>query len=103
MILLRLEMYFWICNELEHNLFKNVSTVSELFIRDKRRFKRLNMASLIRKGWNRNKLHLQGISPIAKIAIAIPIVIWKKIGDLYRNHGMTITYLFGDLFSDLFT
>ena len=41
----------------------------------------------------------QGTSPIAKIAIAIPIVIWKKIGDLDRDRGMTIADLFGDLFT----
>ena len=53
--------------------------------------------------------YLQGISPIAKTAIAIPIFYennnrdldchLKKIGDLDRDLGMTIGNLFGDLFT----
>ena len=52
------------------------------------------------------------INPIAKIAIpifmeieiavAISIVILKKIGDLDRERGMTIADLFGDLFTSKF-
>ena len=42
----------------------------------------------------------QGISPIVKIAIAISIVIKKKIGDLDRD--MTIADLIADLLTSTF-
>ena len=42
-------------------------------------------------------IYWQDISPIAKIAIAISIAIWKKIAD--RDHSFAIADLLGDLFS----